>query len=255
MALNLSMTRPYASIERPVHPDFSVEVEGQFLVGYPNGSETAVGPSSESVTTALFEGIARMENIQQRSKVEAVDTYVPVEANSADTHVTIKLDFAPASSTDISVVLTDTNTKLAYTASATPSAVQFSYTNLPGAARGVNVVLDKTLKNRPVKIVYRRELTVREASALFGDQPFARPFAAAFAGSVPVIQSGPVYTDQIDVSANWPQALADATVPVTLADNGRVTVNGTGLDIRPFIQIHAIPTADNPFLGIYINVA
>lgn len=255
MALNLSMTRPYASIDRPSHPDHPIEAEGLFLVGYPSGSEILVGPSSESYLTGHFEGIARLENIQQRTKVEVTETFIPEAAAPADTHVTIKLDFAPASSSDISVVTTDNNTGLTYAAGTTPTAVQFSYANLPGGAKGVNVILNKTLSGKPIKILFRRELSVREASLLFGDQPFARPMAAAFAGTVPVIKEGPVYTDQIDVAANWPAALADATVPLTLSDNGRLTVGGTGLNVRAVSQLLSIPTPNNPFLGLYLTVS
>jgi hypothetical protein len=253
--LNLSKTRPYNTIDLPGHPDYPVTAEGQFLIGWPYGNINASGPASEVESlTAEFHGIARLENIQPQTRVEVYEGTFPVPVAPA-THGSVNIPFVPVTTGDISVTLASTAEGLTYAAGTTPTAVQFGYANASGIATGIDVFYAAANGGKKYKIILRRSLTVLQASLLYGDQPLTRQLASAVAGTIPVIQQGPAATDQFDVGANWLAAMRDTSIPLTLTDNGRLTVDGAGLNVRGLVQIQEVPSPDNPFLLLNIFVA
>lgn len=69
-------------------------------------------------------------------------------------------------------------------------------------------------------------------------------------GQVGVITEGIVYTDQFNPAVNW-NSVAPST-PILGGANGKFTIGGSGC-VCTGVKVHAVPTADVPFLGLTLG--
>ena len=106
----------------------------------------------------------------------------------------------------------------------------------------------KGAEDEVVVIAYRRNLTVAESQTLFGTHSI-NGNANGLLEQVTVWKgNGEIWTDQYDTSADW----SEATEAYTGA-NGLLTSANTSKCVAG--RIIGKPTANNPFLGIAINLA
>jgi len=113
-------------------------------------------------------------------------------------------------------------------------------------ADGVYTLTDAVAEGDTIVVTYRKNLTVAEQTALFGN---ARPNLNnnLALGSISVIRgNGDMVTDQYDTSADWSEATeAFAGANGLLAPTGTVKVG----------NITIKPTAGQPWLGVSFNLA
>lgn len=106
----------------------------------------------------------------------------------------------------------------------------------------------KGVANEVVVIAYRRNLTVTEQQTLFGSHSINGNANSLFEQVTVWKGNGEIWTDQFDTSADWSSATEAASGANGLlipAASGKTTVG----------RIIGKPTANNPFLGIAINLA
>lgn len=103
-----------------------------------------------------------------------------------------------------------------------------------------------------IRVTYTRSLSAREASQLFGDQPFNTLSTSGFNRSIGVVQSGWIYTDVFDTATEWVKA-NNTSVPLIAAANGVISTAPTvGSRIEPPCRITHAPTSIAPWLGVYV---
>lgn len=151
----------------------------------------------------------------------------------------------------------------AITLSVTPVAGQvFVLDNTTGApATGYTVTgaqVTGLVAGDEVTVTYKYPLTVIQARALFGDvQPGG--YVGAEVGQIGVYTRGTVYTSEFDDSKNYAAAGAAGSILV-LAANGQVTLGTPGAAgaapiAIPNAYVSAVPSQDQPFLGITFSAA
>ena len=237
--LDMSNCRFGSIIERPTSVLYPVTAEGQALEHILESGQGHVRPSSGTAGT-IFVGFSIVQNLQPTTSVQFDSITVPAVAP-----YTVTLTFAPDAYTDLLVKTAD-GTVWTYQAS-NPSTGQYTLNS--------NVITfgGTTSAGQVCTFVYRYNLTVVQAIAMFGDQPIGRP-VSAFVNSISTVASGDVYTDQYDTSADWSSCYNISSV-LTAGANGRVTLNGTGANITTAVNarvLHA-PSSDYPYLGLQIR--
>jgi len=104
-----------------------------------------------------------------------------------------------------------------------------------------------------VTVTYKYALTVIQARALFGDvQPGG--FSGSYVGQIGVYTRGTIYTSEFDASKNWAAAGSATSATLCLAANGQVTLgtpnSAPAGNAIPAAYVSAVPSQDQPFLGI-----
>lgn len=215
-------TRAFISSEKPVAVGFSIDAEGQALVGVTQNGEFGVKPSA-GTASEVFAGIAVSQQILITSKARAEQVIVPVG-------LSFDLDRTPQAGT------------LALWNATDGAVVAGGDITLAGR----NVTLAAGYAGKTVTAFYKYAVTVAESRALQGDVP---PGGAAGASisQVGVFKNGVVFTDQFDTTVNW-----NALNPVVrLGANGQFTIGGTGTIVN--CTITQAPSANSAFLGLDLH--
>ncbi len=202
-----------------------LSADGQALVATTTNGVRTVKPATGS-GAEVFAGISFVQT--------SAAPFLPTTAVKAETFVVpagnvVTLAKTPVAGTLVAVNNADNSTVVI--ASTTGSAVTLT------SAVGLTVT-----------VYYRTALSVLDAQAIAGNvQPGG--FSGNIFGSVSVVQTGVVFTDQFDSAVNWFTATG-----LKLAANGQITNQaGAGSSI-PGTIVQA-PSADYPYLGISFNAA
>lgn len=230
---DLARTRIIDSQNLKVHSLYPVTAEGLALVHDMEGGEAVVRASSGTSNNEIFVGFSLAQNIAPTSDIKVEDLVVPANAP-----YTLKLQRTPTAATEMLVKVGST----VLTFNAAVGAGQF---NLTGDTLTFNVAQ----ASGAVHIVYEYNMSAVEAQMKFGDQPVG-PTATSILGSVSVINKGYIFTNNFDKSDDYATAI-DSTAVLKAGTNGRLQLGGTGAAV-PGRIFHA-PSADVPFLGVYIN--
>lgn len=226
--LDLSRTRFEATVELQVHSQYPIPAEGVCLQHAMEEGIGKVRPSTGTSNNSKFLGFAFFQPVIPTESVAVEQLVVPAEEPYE-----LRLQGAPTAAADMSASILGGD-PLTFNASA--GAGQFNVED--------NVLtFNAAQAGKPVKIVYRRNLTAMDALGSFGET--IGTTATALYETVTVIKAGEVYTDQFDTSENW---AAGEELDLRAGANGRVQVGGTGAQI-PGVVVQA-PTVDSPFLGI-----
>lgn len=213
------------SKEANLAPNAVLSADGQAMVSSINAGVAGVGPS----TGAAGEKFAGFVAAQTSAAPFLQTTAVAVEVFTVPSGKQLTLGRAPIAGT---------------------TQVKDQTTNAPIAADGVSgKVVDLTTAGVPgstVVVTYRYTLSVIESRSRNGDVT-PGGYAGLTTGSVSLVQSGTVFTDQFDTSADW----AKPGEEVVLGANGQLTtktVNATGTVIK--CAITALPNVEYPYIGI-----
>lgn len=232
--LDVSNTRPGTSTELPVYSLAGAVEEGVALIHIPEGGLGKVQPSTGGANTNIFAGVALGYYTLPTQGVRVEEITVPSGAP-----YTVTLKAAPlAPSTGMLVK---------------HNATVYTY-DAAADATGEYAVADKVITfnsadaNKKVVVTYRYTLSLQEALALTGDGVPGAVAPAAVTQTIGVIQKGVVYTDKFDTNDDWAAAdIAD----IKAGANGFFQRGGTGAAVRGYV-VH-VPSADKPFLGLYID--
>jgi len=232
---DFARTRIEASREIPTSPLYQITSEGLALVSDLYNGRGVVRPSSGTNANEIFAGFSLAQNIAGTAAIQVEDLLVPANAP-----YTVALQQSPDAAANTLVKTSGTGV-LTYNVAV--GAGQFNLVN--------NVVtFNAAQAGQSVKVVYRYNLSALAAEMLYGDQPIGKT-AASILNSVSVITKGVVFTDNYNTSDDYSTAV-DGSVPVIAGANGQIQLGGTGARVTGRI-VH-VPTADVPFLGVYINV-
>ena len=223
---DFARTRIESSREIKVHSLYPITSEGLILVHDMENGEGVVRMSSGLSNNEIVAGFSLAQNMSATQAIMVEDLVAP-------STLTVVLQRAPTAGAEMLVK-----------ANGVAKALTTDFT-----VAGNVVTLVTIPAGAVLQVVYRYNLLAAEAQMLYGDQPIG-PTAAAFLGSVSVITKGVVYTNNFDTSADWAGAV-DASTPVKAGANGRLQLGGTGGKVDGWVA-HA-PSADVPFLGVYIN--
>lgn len=211
--------------EFPLAPNAQPSADGQAMVSVMVNGVAGVQPSA-GVAGEKFAGLT---TTQTSAASFLQTTAVAVELAVVPGSKTITLGRAPISGTTF---VRDSVTGAAVAPdSVTGKVVDLTTAGVPGAS---------------VSVTYRYALTVVEARSRNGDVT-PGGYAGLTTGSVSMVQSGTVYTDQFDSSLDW----AAANETVVLGPNGQLstkTAHAAGTPLSATIV--ALPTVEYPFLGI-----
>jgi hypothetical protein len=120
------------------------------------------------------------------------------------------------------------------------------------AADNRTITVDDQNAGATLFVIYSYSPTEQDRRFLYegGGDYYPGNNAPLVFGQVGVITEGIVYTDQFAKNVNW-NSVAPST-PIKGAANGIFTVGGTGC-VCTGVKVHAVPTADVPFLGLTLG--
>ncbi len=234
MSFYLPFGKTADSTEMLVAPGATILAEGQALVRTNGNTSAGVLPSTGTATD-IFAGFA----IAGTSAAPFAEPYYnKVEQFLVPSTGTITLSLTPVAG---QVFVFDNTTG----APASP-APTVTGANVSGLTAGDEVT-----------VTYKYALTVIQARALFGDvQPGG--YSGAYVGQIGVYTRGTIYTSEFDASKNWATAGVAGNV-LCLAANGQVTLGTAGTAPAgiaiPDAYVSAVPSQDQPFLGITFSAA
>jgi len=225
MAFYLPFSKFVDSAEAVVAPGAVILAEGQALVRASGAAAAGVLPSTGQASD-IFVGFA----IAGTSAAPFPESYTnKVEEFTVPASGIVTLQLTPVAG---QVFVFDKTTGAAATGYTVTGA------NISGLTNGDDVV-----------VTYKYAVSVIQLRALQGDvQPGG--YVGAYVGQIGVIKRGLVFTSEFDASKNWAAATA-----IKLAANGQVTdQSGTGNAITGAYVV-AVPSQDQPFLGLEFSAA
>lgn len=236
--LNMSYTKWSDAQDYPLLSTVTNVEEGIALRHTMENGVGKVRPSDGNSANDIFVGVAyhKWDTPSQMINVEE-DLTVP-----SSSPYTITLERSPVGGTSAVLVKADDGTVF---------TVQ---SNSPGGAgvvqlSGDTLTFDSSDAGRGIaRVVYRYDLTVKEAQRLTGDGVLGSVAPQFVVESVGVISTGWIYTSFFDPGAEWD---AENINDIVAGANGYFQRGGTGAAVTGNV-IHA-PTRNMPFLGLYIT--
>jgi hypothetical protein len=222
------------STEMLVAPGATILAEGQALVRTNGNTSAGVLPSTGGATD-VFVGFA----VAGTSAAPFAEPYYnKVEQFLVPSTGTVTLSLTPVAG---QVFVFDNTTNGPGTGYTVTGA------NITGLTAGDEIT-----------VTYKYPLSVIQARALFGDvQPGG--YSGAYVGQIGVYTRGTIYTSEFDSSKNWAGAGSAAAQTLCLAANGQVTLGTPGTAPAgvaiPNAYVSAVPSQDQPFLGITFSAA
>ncbi len=223
-------TRIFETEHAPVLSGHLIEEEGYALVRVFEGLQTVVRKSTGAADEA-FVGFAMSRN--------APAGILPLVAEGNADGTQIILARVPLTG-DILLKLDGVNATIVAGA--------------PAASGEVNITGDVvTLHDDDADVAYfvqfMYEPSVTEARQYTGDFPIGG-LASASLDVLGILNRGFVATNMFDMSADW---VGSGEVVPSLGADGRLTIGGPGTKLTGTVQIHSVPSSDNPFLVVRVN--
>jgi len=236
--LDMSRSRSFRSIERPVVSGQSIAEEGLALMYQPSGGAAGFVQTADATAGRVLAGISYGTRVSPTTFI-SVETYTIPSSSPYTVTVTQAIT---------------SGTVLAKLASGTVLTV----TGSPPATGEVQVTggsavltFNSAQAGLTFTVTYRYSLTVQQAQMLVGDPQPSSNTPATATGQIGMMLIGDIYTSEFDSSVDWNAA---NVVDIRLAANGRMTIGGSGTVVYPAVKVIAGPTADYPFLGLSIAI-
>jgi len=232
-------TRHFDTHEYPVLSSVTSLVEGSGLVQV---TESSIGKVSNGTgaDAEKFVGVA-FSMMDTPATLKAVEENLVVPTTSP---YTITLQRTPVGGATSVRVINQTGSTINIPTQAGAAGAQ-NQVQLSGA----NLVFNATDAATPttVNVYYSYTPTVGDIQQWVGDGiPGTTP--VAFLQTVGVIRRGEVHTDQFDASADW---TAQNIANIKVGTSGVFQRGGTGASVTGYVL--KAPTADVPFLGLFIQ--
>lgn len=243
--LLFSRTRIAQSFERACAADILATVqEGAALQTVMNAGVGELRPSAGG-TTEVFSGVAwtPRRNISIGTKLAHVTVTDPAVPSVLSDLVT---DY-----TDVAVINVADNTALTVVNSGSPtsSQVKVDTVSTPAGNR-TRLTFNAAADEMTFSVAYRYTVTPAEAARwgqVFGDQ------AHISTGTLSVICQGEICTDSYDAASNWYASGTPANVKMVAGGLFARSDSAKAGTIVPMAEIVQAPTADFPFLSLYLH--
>lgn len=222
-----SITMPAISTE------LTIKSGSGLVVKMENGEGKASNGTAS--TSEVFIGIAMTEYVQPQVGTRVEQVTAPAGGGS------VTLGKSPIGAvTNMRIVNVDGSQDVNPVSTSASGA---GVINLTGAVLTFNAAD----ANKVYNVTYRYNLTVQEASYLWGDGVAHNP-ANAVTNTMSVIKRGNVYTDQFDTGADW---YIDNITDICVLASGLFGRGANGAPTK--LKVIRQPTADFPFLGLRID--
>lgn len=238
--LDLSRTRIEKNFEMPLLSSVVIGAEGLCLQQVMENGIGKVRPSN-ATADSIFAGISWGDRFAAPTTIPYVET-VTVGADGK-----VRLSKLPTAAADMIVIKGSNYSGTALTFAATVDAD----TKWKLDTDGQTVITHTDNAASTLFVVYRYAPTVLEAQMRFGDV-YPGPRGPNVVGSIGIIATGWVYTDQFDTAVNW-GALDTNAEAILGGANGRFTTSGNGCSLSGLGFVVSAPSVNDPWLGLYID--
>lgn len=214
--------------------------EGLALVNVLEGGYGRVKPSNAD-SGEMFRGVA-LGNAGQSTNMKKYETFT-VPASSP---YTVTLARTPSADGVVVLNAAGANPRIVLAKAGTASATEY-------AISGNVLTFHSSFAGRTGYMVYPTPMLATEASQLqYGSANKFGGMDLSIIPAIGLITTGEVFIDNYDPTSDW--ASWTTATPVKLAANGVFTLGGSGASVTS-IAVTKVPSAGDPWLGLYLNAA